>query len=59
MKLTGIVDSTDLPGYIVVDVAGAVTKWVHNALLNEGRCVHSGHKDYMLIVDSQNPSIPT
>lgn len=58
MKLTDIVGSADLPEYVVVEVTDAVTKWVQNVLLNEGRWVHSGQKDYMLRVDPQNPSIP-
>ena len=58
MKLSDIANPPEEPRHIVVEVTGAVTKWVQTALLNEGRWVHSGKKDYMLRVDPQNPSIP-
>jgi hypothetical protein len=51
-------DGSDQPDYCVVEVSGVVTRWVQDAFLKEGRWVPSGHKDYMLRVDSEDPAIP-
>lgn len=45
-------------GYIVVQVPTSdLTLILQNALLNEGRWVPAGTKDWMLRIDAENPSI--